>query len=54
MYFEDGVVNFFSWSLSCTTGTGDKKLQFVLQNLLRFLSETNLLVYQTNNMLEAA
>lgn len=54
MCFEDGSVNFFSLNLSCTTGTGDKKLQFVLLNPLRFLSERNLLACQTNTVLEAA
>lgn len=49
--FEGGSVHFFSLSLSSTAGTGDKKFQFVLLNLLGFLSERNLLVCQHNNMM---
>lgn len=51
-YFEDGSINVLNLSLSCTTG--DKKLQFILLNPLRLVSERNLLVRQTNNMLEDA
>lgn len=49
--FEGGSVHFFNLSLSCTTGTGDKKFQFVLLNPFRFLSERNLLACQDKNML---